>query len=116
MTLAGQVVPCPECGHSSDVHGVEGCEANIRFFHGRDSCPCPFLPSDILPMTRERRDEFDRNRHRGEPLEVRNARRVIDELTSELGIADDTENPFAAMTTCDECGQAVGTEENHSHG
>lgn len=54
--MSGEVAICPECGHSSDAHGIEGCEAM------QWSCPCPFQPSDILPMTQEQRDEFDRNR------------------------------------------------------
>lgn len=55
----GAVVLCPECGHASDAHAAEGCEARSW------SCPCPLRPADILPMTQEQRDEFDRNRYRG---------------------------------------------------
>jgi hypothetical protein len=47
--MAGEVVVCSECGHSSDVHGIEGCEANPSYLRpGTMSCPCP------LPMTPER--------------------------------------------------------------
>lgn len=49
--MAGEVVVCSECGHPSDVHGVEGCEANPWFLYGTGLCPCPLHPSDILPMT-----------------------------------------------------------------
>ncbi len=65
--MAGEVVVCSECGHPSDAHGVEGCEANPWFLYGTGLCPCPLHPSDLLPMTPEQRAEFDRNRYRGQP-------------------------------------------------
>lgn len=63
--MAGEVVVCSECGHSSDVHGIEGCEANPSYLRpGTMACPCPLHEEDILPMTPEQLAEFDRNRYR----------------------------------------------------
>jgi hypothetical protein len=78
--MAGEVVVCSECGHSSDVHGIEGCEANPSYLRpGTMACPCPLHEEDILPMTPEQLAEFDRNRHRGGRDGVP-AQRVPDEL------------------------------------